>query len=127
MHNKDKQTAFIIFLILLIVVIIAVLNSSESFMMPQFGLISDDIHDGNPLSYSGKSAMNLKKPIDTSSLRSIPRTTYYGNGAPLANELYVGKSYDFIPTISSNNNLVHPSCCPSAYSTSSGCICPLLI
>ena len=55
--------------------------------------------------------------------------TYWGSGIPLTNEMRFTTDVspeEKIPTISGNGNIVGPQCCPSAYSTSSGCVCPLL-
>jgi|688.fasta_scaffold799174_1 hypothetical protein len=54
---------------------------------------------------------------------------YWGNGIPLEYEMRYTSEVspeEKIYTISGNGNMVGPQCCPSAYSTSSGCVCPLL-
>ena len=56
------------------------------------------------------------------------RPTFFGTGGfPLADEMRITDPVpknEKIYTISDNE--VGPHCCPSAYSTSSGCICPIL-
>ena len=59
-------------------------------------------------------------------LRIQPPTFFGTGGIPLATEMrYTDEppANEKIYTISGNK--VGPECCPSAYSTSSGCICPL--
>jgi len=54
-----------------------------------------------------------------------PSFTTYNNGSPMPTELHLGEYYnnEAIPTISSSDFKVSPHCCPSAHSTSSGCVC----
>ena len=50
--------------------------------------------------------------------------TYWGTPLPLARETRVRPFYgQRIPTVSAQNYVSKPECCPSTYSSSSGCVC----
>lgn len=68
--------------------------------------------------------------INMSSGFTSNRPIFFGSGIPLVGEYRYTtgipiNSISKIHTLSGSDNKISPECCPSAYSTSSGCICPL--
>lgn len=121
-----KNNCEVVLLILLIaaIICIAILNSKHR----------KNMHGGNntikPHSLQPELKSRVWHRLDSGAngnTNKIP--TYWGSGIPLETEMRYTSDVspeEKIPTISGNGNIVGPQCCPSAYSTSSGCICPLL-
>lgn len=141
-----RKNCNVVLLILIIsaIICIAVLNTDHRKTM-RGGGINDGyvfqngriVHNGQGNHYSmnvqnAQNVQNVQNAQNAQNAMKLSNTKlpiYWGNGIPLEYEMRYTANVspeEKIYTISGNNNEVGPQCCPSAYSTSSGCICPLL-
>ena len=111
-----------------------------------FARLDEDISQGNPVSWSNRpnapvvfypngatnfrygqnSLCNTLQRAQQAELAgpAPPEIVIQGHGVPLANQLYPSRNEE--PSIVPFANLrASPDCCPSTYSTDSGCVCGL--
>lgn len=89
-----------------------------------FSDITDDISAGNRTSLSKRpNTGTVKAPAQLQPVQSQDYT-FWGHQMPLPHETRLGKFYgQRIPTLSGKNLKVSPKCCPSTFSSSTGCVC----
>jgi len=117
MASMSKTNIHVIFLLIVIVIASSLVIAYPSF---KEGMSNLDNNNGAPIgwemgegqrSWTGK-ADNYAKNMDNSSMASNEKK-YKGTEVPLAdNQMFFFE-----------NNKFKPECCPSTYSTGSGCAC----
>ena len=87
---------------------------------PDFSYVYQDISDGNPASWSNRDNpfVYRDKFIDSKSAQYV----YQGSPNPLMHQMKPMKPAD-TNMFFFNNYEAKPECCPSPFSTSTGCVC----
>jgi hypothetical protein len=126
-----RKNCNVVLLILIIsaIICIAVLNTDHRKTMRGGGINDGYVFQNGRIVHNAQNTRNAQIAQNTMKVSQPKLPIYWGNGIPLEYEMRYTADVspeEKIYTISGNNNEVGPQCCPSAYSTSSGCICPLL-
>jgi hypothetical protein len=92
-------------------------------VMGPFQTLTEPEMEGVPGSWSNKpNAKNTARPIMMKDKNPI---TYYGHGMPLV-PVEPGPIINPMHIVHNTGLAVSPECCPSPYSTDSGCVCGAL-